>query len=79
MGWAGIKNGALLRLAEQQFDVFVTVDRNLEFQQNLKSLRLAVVVLCAPCNEIQVLRPLMPALQAALTTIQIGQVVYIGR
>ena len=35
MGWAAIKNGELLALAEQQFDVFVTVDRNLSFQQNL--------------------------------------------
>jgi hypothetical protein len=79
MGWAGIKNGALIRLAEQQFDVFLTMDRNLEFQQNLKQLRLAIAVLCAPSNEIQVLRPLMPLLQETLTTIQNGQVVYIGR
>jgi hypothetical protein len=79
MGWAGIKNGALIRLAEQQFDVFLTMDRNLEFQQNLKQLRLAIAVLCAPSNEIQVLRPLMPLLQETLITIQNGQVVYIGR
>ena len=35
MGWAGFKNGALLTLAEKEFDVFITVDRNLSFQQNL--------------------------------------------
>jgi Domain of unknown function (DUF5615) len=47
MGWTTIKNGALLRLASQHFDVFVTVDRNLSFQQNLESFPIAVVVLQA--------------------------------
>jgi hypothetical protein len=45
MGWTTIKNGALLALASQQFDVFVTVDRNLAFQQNLEGLSIAVIVL----------------------------------
>jgi len=44
MGWAGIKNGALLTLAESEFDVFVTVDRNLSFQQNLPEFNIAVLV-----------------------------------
>jgi hypothetical protein len=47
MGWAGIKNGALLTLAEKEFDVFITVDRNLSFQQNLHKLNVAVLVLHA--------------------------------
>lgn len=42
MGWMGITNGALLRLAEEQFDVFVTTDKNLRFQQNLTENRLAI-------------------------------------
>jgi hypothetical protein len=46
-GWAGIKNGALLRLAEATFDAFVTIDNNLPFQQNLASLNLAVIILDA--------------------------------
>ncbi len=50
VGWAGIKNGALLTLAQQQFDVLVTVDRNLSFQQNLPQFNLAVVLLEAPTN-----------------------------
>jgi hypothetical protein len=45
MGWTTIKNGELLTLAALQFDVFVTVDRNLSFQQNLVSLPIAIVVL----------------------------------
>jgi hypothetical protein len=47
MGWAGIKNGQLLTLAETEFDVFTTVDRNLSFQQNLPQFGIAVVVLHA--------------------------------
>ena len=46
MGWAGIKNGDLLILAEGEFEVFVTVDRNLSFQQNLTNYNIAVIV-CA--------------------------------
>jgi len=45
MGWTSIKNGELLRLAATAFDIFVTVDRNLSFQQNLSDLPLAVIVL----------------------------------
>jgi len=44
-GWAGIKNGELLRIAQTQFDVFVTVDRNLSFQQHLSQFSIAVIVL----------------------------------
>jgi hypothetical protein len=44
MGWATVKNGELLTLASQHFDVFVTVDRNLTFQQNLASFLIAVIV-----------------------------------
>ena len=46
-GWSGVKNGKLLALAAGQYDVFVTADRNLQYQQNLSSLPLAVVVLSA--------------------------------
>jgi len=48
MGWAGKKNGELLKLAEQQFDVFITTDQNLSFQQNLAKFKIAVIVLFAP-------------------------------
>ena len=49
-GWAGIQNGELLKLAQAQFDVFVTVDRNLSFQQHLPQFSIAVMVLPAPTN-----------------------------
>ena len=60
MGWAGIKNGQLMALAEQQFDVFITVDRNLSFQQHLPKFNIAVLVLHAPTNRLVDLKPLMP-------------------
>jgi hypothetical protein len=75
MGWAGIKNGALLRLVEPVFDVFVTIDGNLQYQQNLHSLKLAFVVLKALNNKIEMLQPLMPEVQAALQTIRPGDLV----
>jgi hypothetical protein len=42
MGWAGIKNGALLKLAEAQFEVFITTDKNLRHQQNLAKSKVGV-------------------------------------
>jgi predicted nuclease of predicted toxin-antitoxin system len=57
VGWATIKNGELLALAEKNFKVFVTVDRNLSFQQNLPRYNIAVIVLRARSNRLQDLRP----------------------
>lgn len=77
MGWASTKNGALLRLAEQDFDVFLTNDQNLEHQQNLKKLDLAVVVLVADTNDIADLKPLMPAANETIKKISAGEIVYL--
>ena len=66
MRWAGIKNGALLERAEKQFDVFLTVDRGLEHQQNLAGYDIAVVVVHSLSNDIAVLRSLMPQVRSAL-------------
>jgi predicted nuclease of predicted toxin-antitoxin system len=65
-GWASVKNGQLLALAAAKFEAFITADRNLEFQQNLAKLPIAVVVLVARKNRIQDLEPLLPALAALL-------------
>ena len=65
-GWAGLKNGALLQLAATRFDVLLTVDRNLEYQQNFAGLTIAVIVIDVPSNDIAVVRPLMPAVLEAL-------------
>ena len=66
MGWTTTKNGALLSLAAEHFDVFVTVDRNLAFQRPVDSLPLTVVVVRARSNRLADLRPLVPKLLAAL-------------
>lgn len=65
-GWASVKNGKLLALASTKFDVFITADRNLEFQQNLAQLPIAVVVLAARKNRLQDLEPLLPELTIVL-------------
>jgi predicted nuclease of predicted toxin-antitoxin system len=65
-GWSGIKNGKLLALAATRFDAFVTVDKNLPYQQNSAALPIAVLVLDAVSTELHYLLPLVPQLQAAL-------------
>ena len=76
-GWAGVKNGELLQLAARQFDLLLTVDRNLEYQQNFAGLALAVIVVHAPSNDVAVLRPLMPAVLAAISETKPGMVTHI--
>ena len=66
MGWSGVKNGKLLALAAMDFDAFITVDKNLSFQQNLATLPIAVVLLDAYSVELSALLPLMPRLEKAL-------------
>ena len=78
VGWASKKNGELLRLAQLDFDVLLTNDKNLEHQQNLKKFDLAFVVLVAPTNDIEDLKGLMPAANEAMRTIQPGEVRYIA-
>ena len=78
MGWATIKNGELLAQAAQQFDVFVTVDRNLSFQQNLADYPIAVIVLRARTNRLADLRPLVPALLVELLSPRTGIAQVIG-
>lgn len=73
-GWGGKANGELLALAQGEFDVFVTVDRNLTFQQNLDNLRVAVVVLVAGGNRLLDLLPLIPALREAIDSVRPGEV-----
>jgi predicted nuclease of predicted toxin-antitoxin system len=78
MGWASIKNGELLALAAKHFDVFVTVDRNLSFQQHLMSFSMAVVVLRAKTNRLADLRPLLPDLLRAIESAQPGVAKSVG-
>ena len=77
-GFAGVKNGALLRRMSGQFEVFITVDANLKYQQNLSALKVAVVVLRAHSNDLSDLLPLVSQVLVALETIQSGVVIEIG-
>ena len=72
--WAGVKSGALLRLAETAFDVLLTVDRNLEYQQDFSGLKIAVVVIEAPSSDAAVLRRLMAEVREAISKAQPGVV-----
>ena len=78
-GWAGIRNGELLRLAQAQFDVFVTVDRNLSFQQHLAQFTIAVIVLQTPTNRLKDLRPLVLQLQRKRSGAPKGQVTWVSQ
>jgi hypothetical protein len=78
MGWTTIQNGALLSLASQHFDVFVTLDRNLSFQQNLDSFSIAVVVLGAKTSRLSDLKSLIPNLLVAIESAQSGAATFIG-
>jgi hypothetical protein len=64
------ENGALLRKAAGEFDVLLTVDSNMEFQQNTAELPLAVIVLIAHKNDVDLLRPLMPQVRELLPAIR---------
>ena len=75
MGWSGVCNGELLALAERnRFDVFLTGDRNLSFQQDTSRFRLAIVVLESPGTQLHETMPLMAKVLALLTAIRPGQV-----
>jgi predicted nuclease of predicted toxin-antitoxin system len=75
-GWTGLTNGELLRRAAADgFEVMLTADRSLQFQQNLKNAPLAVVVLVAPRNSLRHLLPLIPRALAAISSSRPGQVV----
>ena len=76
-GWSGLENGDLLRVAENEFDVWVTADKNVEYQQNLDRFDIAIVVLVAYRNRLDALLPLMPQLREVLQVIQSHQIVYI--
>ena len=77
-GWATIKNGDVLALASKQFDVFVTVDRNLAFQQPLVSFTIAVVVLRARTNRLADRRKLVPELLAVFPVARAGVATFVG-
>jgi predicted nuclease of predicted toxin-antitoxin system len=78
MGWSGVKNGELLALAEKEFDVFITVDRNLAFQQSLPKFDIAVLILRVSSNRLADLKPLAPEILLVLPVLTKGNAEYVG-
>ena len=78
MGWASKRNGELLALAVGQFEVFLTADRNVSYQQDLSSFDIAIVVLVARSNRFEDLRPLAPRILEILPTAQRGAATLVG-
>jgi hypothetical protein len=77
-GWTGITNGELLRRMEGEYDALVTMDRGIEFQQNLISATVGVLLVRAPSNRMAHLQQLVPAILAALPVLKAGQLHRIG-
>jgi predicted nuclease of predicted toxin-antitoxin system len=77
-GWSGIKNGRLLALAAPLYDVLVTIDQELEYQQNLNTLPIAIVVLRARSNRFADVAPLVPDLLAVLRQLVPRKLVHVG-
>lgn len=78
LGWSGIKNGELLRRAHAVCEVFVTLDRNLEFQQNIKVLPFGIVVVRAVSNRMADLTPHIGSIADAAQRVMPGQVLKAG-
>jgi predicted nuclease of predicted toxin-antitoxin system len=78
-GWSGRKNGELLSLAESEFDVLLTLDKSVPYQQEIASRKIAVLILRARSNSIQDLLPLVPECLAVLAGIRTGEVLRVGQ
>ncbi len=76
-GWKGKKNGELLRLAQTEFDVLITMDKSIEHQQNLKALSMGIVIGSASTNRYEDVAPAIPKVNAVLKTILHGQVAHV--
>ncbi|MDT5269396.1 MAG: hypothetical protein QOH49_1582 [Acidobacteriota bacterium] len=77
-GFKGLKNGRLLQAASGQYDAFVTVDQNLQYQQNLHTFDLAIIVLKARRSTYPMLKPLMPKVLESLEKIKPGEVTVVS-
>jgi Domain of unknown function (DUF5615) len=78
LGWSGVLNGELMRRAHECCDVFVTLDRNIEFQQNIPILPFGVIVVRAVSNRMVHLRPLATAILLAVSAAKPGQLQKVG-
>jgi hypothetical protein len=77
-GWAGVKNGELLQRMRGEYDAFVTMDRGIEFQQNISALPFGVILVRAASNRLMHLRPLIPSILDAIAATAPGRLQRIG-
>jgi predicted nuclease of predicted toxin-antitoxin system len=77
-GWASRKNGELLRLVQTDFDVFITMDKSMENQQNLTNIQICIVVLHAVNSRYETIFPLIPQMRSALAQAKPGSIIHIG-
>jgi predicted nuclease of predicted toxin-antitoxin system len=78
-GWRSSKDGSLLRFAEQNFDIFVTIDGKLERQHNLRALKLGIVIVHVPNNKLESYESLFEQLKTVIEKVSPGEVVHVGR
>lgn len=77
-GYSSKANGELLTLAEGNFDVLITIDKNIRYQQSMSNRKIAILIIRASSNDIDDIRPQIPHALAALESIQPGQIVEVG-
>ena len=77
-GWGAMEDGPLLAVAQEQFDLFVTNDCGIEFQQNIAKFRIGIVVVHVPKNQIAYYRAIRMELLDTLTNVRLGEVVHIA-
>lgn len=77
-GWSGVTNGELLQLAALEFDVLLTMDRGMEYQQNLSRLDLCLILISAASNDIDDLLPLVPEINASLSLVKPGGLIRVA-
>jgi hypothetical protein len=77
-GWSGIKNGELMRRMSGQYDVLVTMDRGIEFQQRISTLPFGIVLVRARSNRMQDLKPLVSSILSALDAVERGRIRRVG-
>lgn len=77
-GFSGLDNGKLLDAIQQDFDVFITIDSNLEYQQTLRDRPLGVVVVRSISNKLEDLLPLVPVISNAIESVKEGEIIHVG-
>jgi hypothetical protein len=77
MGWGGVKNGKLLKLAQAEFDVLLTLDKGIRHQQNLTGLDISLILVSSVSSDIDDLLPLVPSINRVLQDIAVGQIILV--